>query len=112
MTNFITALKRNSSFFVLTQLSGIIFFIACNQAETSADKRIKQFDPAKAAQMAAAVDSLIKPQLPDSNLTLKLWGIDSLVISPIAIDIDDDGSVYYVTTNLPVYSSIRAHFDT
>ena len=113
MTNFITALKRNSSFFVLTQLSGIIFFIACNQAETSADKRIKQFDPAKAAQMAAAVDSLIKPQLPDSNLTLKLWGIDSLVISPIAIDIDDDGSVYYVTTNRQKNSEfdIRGHQD-
>ena len=113
MTNFITALKRNSSFFVLTQLSGIIFFIACNQAETTVDKRIKQLDPAKAAQMAAAVDSLIKPQLPDSNLTLNLWGIDSLVISPIAIDIDDDGSVYYVTTNRQKNSEfdIRGHQD-
>ena len=81
--------------------------------EDSTDKRIKQLDPAKAAQMAASVDSLVKPQLTDSNLTLKLWGIDSLVISPIAIDIDDHGNLYYTTTNRQKNSEfdIRGHQD-
>jgi quinoprotein glucose dehydrogenase len=110
MTN-VNALKKKSSFFVLALLTGINFFWACKQPET--DKRIKQLDPAKAALMASSVDSLIKPQLPDSNLTLKLWGVDSLVISPIAIDIDDDGSLYYVTTNRQKNSEfdIRSHQD-
>ena len=90
MKNVFTTSKKKSSFFALLLLIGFNSFLGCKN-EDSTDIRIKQLDPAKAAQMAASVDSLIKPQLTDSNLTLKLWGVDSLVISPIAIDIDDDG---------------------
>ncbi len=69
-------------------------------------------DPVQAARMAASVDSLVKPELAD-DLTLSLWGIDSLVISPIAIDIDDDGKLYYTTTNRQKNSEfdIRGHQD-
>ena len=68
-------------------------------------------DPAKAAKVAATVESIVKPELADSNLTMSLWGIDSLVISPIAIDIDDNGDLYYVTTNRQKNSEfdIRSH---
>ena len=55
-------------------------------------------DPSKTARLADSLEALIKPELADS-LTLSLWGIDSLVISPIAIDIDDNGALYYTTTN-------------
>jgi quinoprotein glucose dehydrogenase len=81
---------------------------SCKQEDT--DKKIKQIEPAQAARMAAAVDSVIKPELAD-GLTLNLWGIDSLVISPISIDIDDDGSLYYTTTNRQKNSEfdIRGH---
>jgi quinoprotein glucose dehydrogenase len=111
MTNAITALTTKPSFVIAALLTGINFFSACKQPET--DKRIKQLAPTVAAQMAASVDSLFRPQLPDSNLTLKVWGVDSLVISPIAIDIDDDGSLYYATTNRQKNSEfdIRGHQD-
>ena len=69
-------------------------------------------DPAKARQLATSVEALVRPELADS-LTLSLWGVDSLVISPIAIDIDDDGSLYYTTTNRQKNSEfdIRGHQD-
>ena len=69
-------------------------------------------DPSKAASLARSIESVIKPELADS-LTLRLWGIDSLVISPIAIDIDDSGKIYYTTTNRQKNSEfdIRGHQD-
>ena len=93
-------------------LTSVIFTLAaCNL--TPKDVRIKQMPPLKAAQFAASVDSTFKAQLPDSNLVLNLWGIDSLVISPIAIDIDDYGNLYYTTTDRQKNSEfdIRGHQD-
>ena len=85
-------------------------FSGCQQEAT--DKKIKQLDPAVAVKMAASIDSLVKPELAD-DLTLSLWGVDSLVISPIAIDIDDAGNLYYTTTNRQKNSEfdIRGHQD-
>ena len=94
---------------LMTTLYGLS--TGCRQSPV--DTRIKQLEPARAARMAASVDSVFKAELPDSNLTLNLWGVDSLVISPIAIDIDDDGNLYYVTTNRQKNSEfdIRGHQD-
>lgn len=87
------------------------FLHGCGQPET-ADKRIKLMDSTQTAQIAASIDSIVKPELAE-GLTLKLWGIDSLVISPIAIDIDDHGRLYYTTTNRQKNSEfdIRGHRD-
>src|SRR5690349_9722062 len=84
---------------------------SCRQ-EGPADKRIKLMDSTQVAQIAASIDSIVKPELAE-GLTLKLWGIDSLVISPIAIDIDDHGSIYYTTTLRQKNSEfdIRGHRD-
>lgn len=103
-------LKSIYSLFFLLFLFAVSFFSGCKQEAN--DKKIKQIDPVRAARMAASVDSLVKPELADS-LTISLWGIDSLVISPIAIDIDDDGSLYYTTTNRQKNSEfdIRSHQD-
>lgn len=75
-------------------------------------QRIKKLAPAKAAEMAHAVEALVKPQLAD-GLTLKLWGVDSLVSDPIGIDIDDFGRLYYTRTNRQKNSEfdIRGHQD-
>ena len=62
------------------------------------DLPTKEIDPARAAEMAAAIEEQVTAAL-DSGLTLRLWGIDSLVISPIAIDIDDHGRLFYTTTD-------------
>ena len=88
------ALKSIYNLFFPVLLLAISFLSACKQEVN--DKKIRQIDPVRAARMAASVDSLIKPELAD-DLTISLWGIDSLVISPIAIDIDDDGKLilYY-----------------
>ena len=84
---------------------------ACRQAEQT-PKSIKRMDPANTAALASRTDSIIKPELAP-GLNLKVWGIDSLVVSPIAIDIDDLGKVYYVTTGRQKNSEfdIRGHKD-
>lgn len=108
-TNIFT--KSGSAFFVIVASMAIGGMAGCKQE--TVDARIKKLDPGVAARMASAIDSIIRPELPDSNLTLNLWGVDSLVISPIAIDIDDYGNLYYTTTNRQKNSEfdIRAHQD-
>src|SRR5688500_13781707 len=80
--------------------------------QSNSDKKIRLMDPAKTARLADSREALIKPELADS-LTLSLWGIDSLVVSPIAIDTDDHGALYYTTTNRQKNSEfdIRGHQD-
>ncbi|AQG82359.1 heme-binding protein [Spirosoma montaniterrae] len=75
-------------------------------------RRIKRLAPQKAADMAKAVEALVKPQLAE-GLTLSVWGVDSLVMDPIAIDIDDLGRLYYTRTNRQKNSEfdIRGHQD-
>ena len=94
-------------------LIGLITLVvpACRQAEQTS-KSIKRMDPANTAALASRTDSIIKPELAP-GLNLKVWGIDSLVVSPIAIDIDDLGRVYYVTTGRQKNSEfdIRGHKD-
>jgi quinoprotein glucose dehydrogenase len=92
-------------------LAGLITATGCQQSETT-DLRIKQLDTLQSAKLAAKIDSSFKPQLAD-GLSLEVWGVDSLVISPIAIDIDDQGKIYYTTTNRQKNSEfdIRGHRD-
>jgi quinoprotein glucose dehydrogenase len=85
-------------------------FSGCKQGPV--DKRIKRMDTTLTAHLSDSIGAIVKPELADS-LSLTLWGIDSLVISPIAIDIDDHGSVYYTTTDRQKHSEfdIRGHRD-
>ncbi len=105
------ALFPNKQHFLLSLLCITILLGAC-KTEEPVDPRIKEIDPAKTAALATSIESIVKPELADS-LTLKLWGVDSLVISPIAIDIDDSGKLYYTTTNRQKNSEfdIRGHQD-
>ncbi|MEJ7740865.1 MAG: HEAT repeat domain-containing protein [Chitinophagaceae bacterium] len=110
MKKNISATRRNLRFFLLAALSAASFFSGCKQE--TADKRIKQWDPGKTAGLARSVESLVKPELAE-GLELRLWGVDSLVISPISIDMDDLGKLYYTTTNRQKNSEfdIRSHKD-
>ena len=76
------------------------------------DRRIKRLTPEKAAQMAKAIEATVTPKLAD-GLSLSLWGVDSLVADPIAIDMDDKGRLYYTRTNRQKNSEfdIRSHAD-
>ena len=88
-----------------------LFLIGCQQKET-VDLRIKQLDPATAAQMAKSIEGTISPKI-DSTLALTLWGVDSLVADPVSLDVDDAGSLYYTRTNRQKNSEfdIRGHQD-
>lgn len=93
--------------FILTSLPVLP---GCRQKET--DLRIKRFDTVRTVQMASSIESIVKPE-PDSNLSISLWGIDSLVKSAVAIDVDNKGRVYYAATNRRRSSEIdiRSHPD-
>ena len=90
MKQVINVLKTKNHF-LLSVLSVALFLPACKQEET-ADRRIKQMDSTQLTRLTASIESVVKPQLAE-GLTLRLWGVDSLVISPIAIDIDDHGKI-------------------
>ena len=82
----------------------------CRQRER--DLRLVQIDTLRSSKFALSIESVVKPELAD-NLTIRLWGIDSLVTSPIAIDVDDAGRLYYTTTHRAKNSEfdIRSHPD-
>ncbi len=100
--------KKN--LFSFSQILALLFLIGCEKKTT--DTRIRQMDPATAASVAKSIEATVTPQLAE-GLTLKLWGIDSLVADPVSIDIDDLGRIYYTRTNRQKDSEfdIRAHQD-
>lgn len=109
--------KVNSSFrthclLAVATIFGSLFNACSSGKKEVADLRIKTVDSAANATLVASVENLVKPVL-DSGLTMQLWATDSLVISPIAIDIDDMGRLYYTTTNRQKNSEfdIRGHRD-
>ncbi len=85
-------------------------FFSCKQEQEVKEVDVYQIDPAVTARFADSVSGIVKPQMTD-GLTASLWGIDSLVKSPIAIDIDDQGRLYYNTTDRQKNSEfdIRGH---
>ncbi len=92
-------------------VGGIILLTAgCNESET--DLRLKQMAPEQTARLADSIAATVNPKLAD-GLTLRLWGVDSLVADPIALDIDDQGRLYYTRANRPKHSEfdIRGHQD-
>jgi len=111
MKKIIAAIRKTQHLFCLTILFSAAILPGCKQEEP-VDRRIKQLDSTSTARLAVAIETLVKPELAE-GLTLRLWGVDSLVISPIAIDIDDLGNLYYTTTNRQKNSEfdIRGHRD-
>jgi putative heme-binding domain-containing protein len=87
---------------------------ACQQepAEGQAKRQVKQMNPEEAAMMAQSIEAVVKPEL-DEGLTLKLWAVDSLVADPVAIDMDDQGRLYYsrTTRRKSTEIDIRGHQD-
>jgi len=101
------------------RLQGLISFlivlgvlVGCKLEEAPVDKKIKRLAPEVASQLAKSIESAISPQV-EKGLTLRLWGVDSLVADPVSIDIDDEGKLYYTRTNRQKNSEfdIRSHQD-
>ena len=106
-----TALRNVKKLWWISPLFITVLIAGCKD-DGPTDLRIKQMDSADVVKLAASIESKVTPELAE-NLTLSLWGVDSLVISPIAIDIDDNGKLYYTTTNRQKNSEfdIRGHRD-
>jgi putative heme-binding domain-containing protein len=96
------------SFFALS----ISLFACKSDDKLIEDARIKTMDSAKVVELAKTIEAGVTPKLAE-GLTLKLWGVDSLVADPVAIDIDDQGRIYYTRTNRQKDSEfdIRGHQD-
>ena len=101
---------KNQKIFWITTLLAVLYVSGCQQEPV--DLRIKQMDAEQVAQLAQSIESVVTPELAD-GLTLTLWGVDSLVADPIAVDIDDQGRLYYTRANRPKNSEfdIRGHQD-
>ena len=80
--------------------------------ESTTDLRIKEIPPEQAARLADSISATVSPRIAD-GLTLSLWATDSLVADPVAIDIDDQGRLYFTRTNRRKQSEfdIRGHQD-
>jgi quinoprotein glucose dehydrogenase len=99
----------------ISQVVPLIVLIAILQScseKSPRDLKIKQYEPARIESMAKEAEALVTPVI-DDGLTLKLWGVDSLIADPVSIDIDDQGSLYYTRTNRQKNSEfdIRGHQD-
>ena len=88
----------------------VVYATGCQQS--TEDLHITELDPQQAARLADSITATVNPQIAD-GLSLTLWASDSLVADPVAIDIDDQGRIYYVRTNRRKQSEfdIRAHQD-
>jgi len=89
-----------------------LIVVGCQQEKEVVDKKIKSIEPQQSAQMAKAIEATVTPQLAE-GFTLSIWGVDSLVADPVAIDVDDYGKLYYTRTNRQKHSEfdIRSHQD-
>ncbi|WP_073139244.1 HEAT repeat domain-containing protein [Chryseolinea serpens] len=91
---------------------GLLASCQQKEKEKAVDLKIRQLDPKQSAEMARAIEGVVTPQLAE-GLTLKLWGVDSLITDPVSIDIDDDGKLYYTRAIRQKHSEfdIRGHQD-
>ena len=77
--------------------------------ETDRRNRIVRLAPAEAASLAKAARQRVSVQLAE-GLTLAAWAPDGLVVDPVALDLDGQGTLYATSTsrnNLPL--DIRQH---
>lgn len=82
--------------------------------QESIDLKIQRLDNNEAVRKARETEASVIPLLQlAEGISLKNWGVDSLIADPIAIDIDDKGRIYYTRTNRQKNSEydIRAHRD-
>lgn len=106
-------LKSNfSNFWLFSLLISALFLWGCDEKKEPVDRRIKRINPEQTAQMAKEMEAIINPELAE-GLSLRLWGVDSLVADPVSIDIDDKGHLFYISTNRRKSSEmdIRSHQD-
>ena len=103
-------LRSNRSFHVVGVFLSSLLFWGCE--EDSVDRRIKRIAPEETAQLVSSIESTVNPEIAE-GLSLRLWGVDSLVADPVSIDVDSNGHLFYTRTNRQTNSEfdIRRHQD-
>ncbi|MEM6843924.1 MAG: HEAT repeat domain-containing protein [Bacteroidota bacterium] len=106
-----TIFKQSRLIFLLPIVLFTLGLNGCKNGEP-VDLRIKEMPPERVAELAKSIEATVSPELAE-GLTLSLWAVDSLVDDPIAVDIDNQGRVYYTRTQRGLYSEfdIRRHQD-
>src|SRR5574338_724270 len=101
--------RKQICFYCLPLFLTSFLWMSCKHPDKAA-VIIKKMDSATVAKLADSVEAMVKPELAD-GLTLRLWGPDPLVISPVDIQMDNDGTLYYTTTDRQKNSEfdIRGH---
>ncbi|MGV3504714.1 MAG: DUF7133 domain-containing protein [Adhaeribacter sp.] len=104
-----TTLLRNKKLFWAAALVPALLLTAFQDDK---GKGLKRLVPEEAARMAKAIEALVSPELA-AGLTLRLWGVDSLISDPVAIHVDERGRLFYNRTNRQKNSEfdIRGHQD-
>ncbi len=90
----------------------VLLISSCRDKQATTDARIKTMDSATVSAMAKTIEAGVTPKLAE-GLTLKLWGVDSLVADPVAINVDEQGRIYYTRTirQKDAEFDIRGHQD-
>jgi quinoprotein glucose dehydrogenase len=92
-------MKYSKSFFYSVIATSTLWVSSCSTSTTPAEKPlIVKEDPAQGVIKAKEARENVSVQIVD-GLTLTLWASDSLAPDPIAMSIDDNGSVYLTRTN-------------
>lgn len=87
-------------------------FSCQEKAKSPEELHIIQMDHDEVRKMADEIESSLSPQLAD-GLTMSIWAVDSLIVDPISISMDEDGSLYYTSSGRlgKVEFDIRGHQD-
>lgn len=101
---------RSLPFSLMAGLCIIIFWSCKKSPSESVDLRIKQLDHDEVRKMASEIESTMNPTLKE-GLSMSLWAVDSLIIDPISIDMDEHGTLYYTSSDRlgKVEFDIRGH---
>ena len=94
---------------LLLGLLAISVLFSCKKSEPI-DLRITQMGPEEVRAKAKEVEAVVVPTLSE-GLKMSVWAVDSMIIDPISLQVDDDGSVYYISSERKDVSEfdIRGH---
>ena len=91
----------------------LLIFVSCKKSPSEpVDLRIKQMAHEEVKQMAATLEAASTASLKE-GLSMSIWAVDSLIIDPISIDMDEEGTLYYTSSGRlgKVEFDIRGHQD-
>ena len=91
-------MKYSKLFFYLVSVSTTLWISSCSTPAPTEKPLIVKEDPAQGAIKAKEARENVSVQIAE-GLILNLWASDSLAPDPIAMSIDDEGSVYLTRTN-------------